>query len=289
MGLFGKLFSKQPCAICGKEAGALSRVKLKDGNYVCSDCRRNVSGFYEPGRRTLEEVKKHIEYMEKMDQLYEKEFLTIEKGRRDRVVHLGFYGIEFADDIGMFEVISKETKRSNHKELFRYDQIDGFEPYGIENTGEDRKHYKETGVRLIMRCAEDIAQTGASAAEKARMHPYVTEIKIPIERDVDDIAHNGLIIGHLNFIFGGKSNTIFGAVKEKFVGTGRDRAGRTAQFEAMGALGSLLKGDVDGATKKAGAAMDAAMDFLTENRNKYGKLADEAEKRALGKTLRELK
>lgn len=288
MGLFGKIFAKQPCAICEKEVGALSRTKLKDGNYICGDCRRNASGFYNPSKYTLEEVKKHFNYMDQMEKLYEKEFLTIEKGRRDRNVHLGFYGIEFADDIGMFEIISSEAKKSNHKELFRYDQIDGFETYGIKNTGEGKKKYKETGVRLKMRCAEDIEQAGASAAEKARMHPYVTEIKIPIERDVDEITHNGLIVGHFNFIFGGKSNTIFGAVKEKFVGTGRDKAGRTAQFEAMGALGSLLKGDIDGATKKAGAAMDATMDFLTENRHKYGKLADEAEKRALGKTLREI-
>ncbi|MBR2543667.1 DUF4428 domain-containing protein [Candidatus Saccharibacteria bacterium] len=288
MGLFGKIFSKQTCEICGKESGPLSRVKLKDGTYICSDCRKNASGFYNPSKYTLDEVKKHFKYMEKMDELYEKEFATIEKGRRDRNVHLGFYGIEFADDIGMFEIISSEAKKSKHKELFRYDQIDGFETYGIPNSGEGKKKYKETGVRLKMRCAEDVETAGSSAEEKARMHPYVSEIKIPIERDVDTITHNGLILGHLNFIFGGKSNTIFGAVKEKFVGTGRDKAGRTAQFEAMGALGSLLKGDIDEATKKAGAAMDAAMDFLTENRHKYGKLADEAEKRALGKTLREI-
>lgn len=287
MGFLGKLFSKQTCAVCGKEVGALSRVKLKDDNYLCSDCRKNASGFYQVSKYTLPEVKKHFKYMEDMDVIYEKEFATIEKGRRDRNVHLGYHGIEFADDIGMFEIISSEAKRSNHKELFRYDQIDGFETYGIPNSGEGKKKYKETGVRLKLRCAEDIEQTGASAAERARMHPYVTEIKIPIERDVDTITHNGLILGHLNFIFGGKSNTIFGAVKEKFVGTGRDKAGRTAQFEAMGALGSLLKGDIDEATKKAGAAMDATLDFLTENRHKYGKLADEAEKRALGKTLRE--
>ena len=188
----------------------------------------------------------------------------------------------------MFEIISKEAKKSNKKELFRYDQIDGFEVYSIKNTGEGKKKYKETGVRLKMRCREDIETAGSSAAERERMHPYVTEIKIPVQRDVDIITGNGSIIGHLLFIFGGKSNTIFGAVKQKFVGTGRERAGRTAQFEAMGALGSLIKGDIDGATKKATAAMDASLDFLTENRHKYGKLADEAEKRALGKTLREI-
>lgn len=288
MGFFGKLFSKQTCEVCGKEVGALSRMKLKDGKYICSDCRKNASGFYNPSKYTLDEVKKHFAYMEKMQELYDKEFATIEKGRRDRNVHLGFYGIEFADDIGMFEIISKEAKKSKYKELFRYDQIDGFEVYSVENSGEGKKKYKETGVRLKMRCREDIETAGSSAAEKERMHPYVTEIKIPIQRDVDIITGNGSIIGHLLFIFGGKSNTIFGAVKQKFVGTGRERAGRTAQFEAAGALGSLLKGDIDEATKKAGKAMDAAMDFLTENRHKYGKLADEAEKRALGKTLREI-
>lgn len=289
MGLFSKLFQKQTCEICGKESGPLSRMKLKDGKYICSDCRKNASGFYNPSKYTLDEVKKHFEYMEKMQTLYDKEFATIEKGRRDRNMHLGYFGIEFADDIGMFEIFSKEAKKSKYKELFRYDQISGFETYGIPNSGEGKKKYKETGVRLKMYCREDIENAGASAAERERMHPYVSEIKIPIERDVDTITHNGLILGHLNFIFGGKSGTIFGAVKEHFVGTGRDKAGRTAQFEAVGALSSLAKGDIDEATRKAGAAMDAAADFLTKNRHKYGKLADEAEKRALGKTLREIK
>lgn len=39
MALFkGKLFQERSCAICGKKAGALTRIELTDGNCICSNC-----------------------------------------------------------------------------------------------------------------------------------------------------------------------------------------------------------------------------------------------------------
>lgn len=40
MGLFG---GGKTCAVCGSKAGLLSRQKLRDDNYVCSDCQLKVS------------------------------------------------------------------------------------------------------------------------------------------------------------------------------------------------------------------------------------------------------
>lgn len=263
MGLFGNLFSKQACAICGKEVGALSRTKLKDGNYICGDCRKNASRLFRLGYHDLEATKKHLAYMEKANELYEKEFAPlIDKDEVDYCHHHGSYKIGFADSIGMFEYISPEMNKSNKKELFRYDQIDSFGPYYDLNSGsgEGQKKYKEYGVLIKMRCAEDFAKMNASDAEKADMHPYALEIKIPIQHNVDTPSGGDRIYGHLAAIFGTNNSS---AVK------------------MANGVASMLLGSTAGSMIPAG-------DFSGENRKKYKKLADDVEKRALGKTLRDL-
>lgn len=47
-GFFSNLFSKQTCAFCGKEVGALSRKRLSDKNYICKECEKNCSAFLDP-------------------------------------------------------------------------------------------------------------------------------------------------------------------------------------------------------------------------------------------------
>ena len=263
MGLFGNLFSKQTCGVCGKEVGALSRTKLKDDNYLCNDCRKNTSALFRLNYHDLESTKKHLEYMEKANELYEKEFANLDKSMVDYCGHHGSYKIGFADSIGMFEVISPMMKKSNKRELFRYDQIDGFGPY-IEmnalNRREGEKKYKEYGVLIKMRCAEDYRQADASKKEMMLMHPYAVEIKIPIQHNVDNPSGGDRIFGHLSEIFGGKKS---GAMK-------------TVDSIASMVLGSPT------------AAMIPSGDFSDANRAKYTKLADEVEKRALGKTLRDI-
>ncbi len=295
MGFFSKLFSKETCELCAKEVGALARIKLKDGKYICKDCRKNTSAFYKPEKYTLEEVKKHIEYMKKQDELYHKEFETLSKDERERFVHLGYYGLEFADKIGMFEVITPEANKRNYKELFRYDQIKDFEIYGKENmsTEQNAKKYSETGIKLIMRCSDSIDSTGSSEEELKRMHPYASEIIIPVAKDVDNLD-GGLAKHHLNRIFGRAEETLAGAIKEKFTGTEHERTGYKAGNEALGALGSFVKGkvtgneeDLEAAKEKMKNAASTAMDYMSENRTKYAKIADEVEVRTLGKTLRE--
>ena len=72
MGFFGNLFSKQACSICGKEVGALGRIKLKDKNYICRECGKNASRLFRIGYHDLDATKKHLEYMKKANELYEK-------------------------------------------------------------------------------------------------------------------------------------------------------------------------------------------------------------------------
>ncbi len=65
MGLFGKLFDKKECDICGGEIGLLGNRKLEDGN-CCKDCAKKLSPWMTDRRKsTVEDIKQHILYREK--------------------------------------------------------------------------------------------------------------------------------------------------------------------------------------------------------------------------------
>ena len=296
MGLFSNMFSKETCELCGKEAGALARVKLSDGTYICKDCKKETSAFLKVENCTLDEVKKHIEYMKKQDELYQKEFETLPKDKIDRIVYQGYYGIAFADDLAMFEIILPETSKRHYKELFRYDQIKDFQPYSEQNigTGEGLKKYKETGLRIIMNCSADIGNISSSDEAKKHMHPYAFEFVLPVAKNVDYVDA-GRAKNHLNRIFGRPDETLVGSIKESFVGTAHEQAGYKAGGEALGALGSFIKGkvtgneeDIEKAKEKMNSALEMGMDYATENRTAYAKISDEVEIRVLGKTFRDI-
>lgn len=60
MGLFGKLFEKKNCSICGGEIGMLGNKKLSDGN-LCKNCRKKLSEFYDGfGNATVEGIQTQL-------------------------------------------------------------------------------------------------------------------------------------------------------------------------------------------------------------------------------------
>lgn len=64
MGLFGKLFEKKECAICGGEIGLLGNRKLEDGN-MCKQCAKKLSPWFSDRRSsTVEEIREQLAYRE---------------------------------------------------------------------------------------------------------------------------------------------------------------------------------------------------------------------------------
>ena len=64
MGLFGKLFDKKECDICGGEIGLLGNRKLDDGN-LCKECAKKLSPWFEERRHsTVENIRKQLAYRE---------------------------------------------------------------------------------------------------------------------------------------------------------------------------------------------------------------------------------
>ena len=64
MGLFGKLFDKKECSICGGEIGLLGNRKLEDGN-MCKSCAARLSPWFSDRRQsTVDEIKEQLDYRE---------------------------------------------------------------------------------------------------------------------------------------------------------------------------------------------------------------------------------
>ncbi len=64
MGLFGKLFEKKTCDICGGEIGLLGNKKLEDGN-CCKECAGKLSPWFNERRHsTVEDIKAQLDYRE---------------------------------------------------------------------------------------------------------------------------------------------------------------------------------------------------------------------------------
>ena len=64
MALFGKLFDKKVCDICGGDIGLLGNRKLDDGN-LCKDCAAKLSPFFSDRRHsTVEEIRQQLAYRE---------------------------------------------------------------------------------------------------------------------------------------------------------------------------------------------------------------------------------
>lgn len=64
MGIFGKLFEKKECSVCGGEIGLLGNRKLEDGN-LCKECAGKLSPWFDDRRHsTVEQIQKQLEYRE---------------------------------------------------------------------------------------------------------------------------------------------------------------------------------------------------------------------------------
>lgn len=286
------LFSKEPCVICGNKVGFLSRKRLvnKEG-YICKECEKKCSEFINVGHFTKADIEEHIKYMEKQNKLYKEAFELLDKSHKARFVSIST-GVEFADEIAMFKVVSPKANKKVYQELFRYDQINHYEPYFKENTNSNSdKKYSEVGLTIHLNCSRrgfGEAEGSVTGAGARNFHPYVKELRIPTARNVNDFSHVGLK-DYLDKLFGKyEDNSVVGSIKSSFVGTNKERAEMKVAAEGLKALGSLAKSKMtknEADSEKASENMEAlkndALDLATGNRASYTKIANEVEDRIL--------
>lgn len=275
---FKKRFGKQTCAFCGKEVGMLNRDKIKNDEFICSDCKRTCSRYVQVYRYTKDELLGHMEYMKRQGKLVE----SMEGLKERRVPSAGRQGILFYDEAGMFRIYDVDKDHRYAMEMIRYDQVASYEPY-LEEAEPDEpgkeKVFGECGVKLtLVGGMDDLSKM----PKGLRAHPYITqEITVKVndrDKHIGELDVNQ-IIGHFNHIFGVGDDTkglfSFGPT------TQQKREG--AALKAMGSMfGAAIKaaktGEVsEDAAAKVADAMNKVDDAATSGLAKYSRLADEAE------------
>lgn len=135
MGLFSKVFSKESCISCGKEAGSLSRKRLGDDSVVCKDCAKDLSPFFNDFKgSTADAIRAQLEARERnraalpsfhVDEAYgEGDALLIDRrqglfcvasGMCGRQVESGAQLVDANPDlIGLFAIRGVEVEGAGH-------------------------------------------------------------------------------------------------------------------------------------------------------------------------------
>lgn len=141
MGLFGKIFEKKTCAICGGEIGMLGNRKLEDGN-MCKKCAAKLSPWFSDRRRsTVESIKEQLAYREANKEEVAKFNPTLTFGT-DTKVYLD-------EDDRKFTVTRANPRKFEevNPDILDYSQVTGVDLDIEENTHEDEYEDNEGNSR----------------------------------------------------------------------------------------------------------------------------------------------
>ncbi len=211
---FKNIFGKKTCAFCGGECGMLNRTKLKGDEFICSKCDDNCSAFIRKGRYTKSELEGHMEYIKRLDRIFNEVILPGTERRNFVPSTVSKQGFEFFDDFGMFRITddSRDSSDRYPVELFRYDQVASWEPYLDEGEPDEEggeKIFGECGIILTLAGATDDT---LKLRNGVKAHPYITEeIKVCFtnnEREKEQMLMSMQhAVGHFNYIFGVNDDT----------------------------------------------------------------------------------
>ena len=117
MGLFGKLFEKKECSICGGEIGLLGNRKLEDGN-MCKACASKLSPWFSERRQsTVVEIKEQLAYREENREAVAAFHTTRTLGGRVKVL--------LDEDAGKFMVTSARNLAEANPDVLSFSDVTG--------------------------------------------------------------------------------------------------------------------------------------------------------------------
>lgn len=117
MGLFGKLFDKKECSICGKEIGLLGNRKLEDGN-MCKECAAKLSPWFSDRRSsTVAEIEEQLAYREENKNAVEAFNVTLSLGTNMKVL--------MDEDAGKFMVTRERNYKNANPDVLEFSQVTG--------------------------------------------------------------------------------------------------------------------------------------------------------------------
>lgn len=117
MGLFGKMFEKKTCSICGGEIGLLGNRKLEDGN-LCKECAKKLSPFFNDRRRsTVEQIREQLDWREANKERVASFNVTRTLGCDTKVL--------LDEDAGRFLVTPVSRWRDTNPDVLDFSQVTG--------------------------------------------------------------------------------------------------------------------------------------------------------------------
>ena len=135
MGLFGKLFEKKSCDICGGEIGLLGNKKLEDGN-CCKECAGKLSPWFNERRHsTVEDIKAQLAYREENRDAVAK-FNTTRSFGEDMNVLLD-------EDQQLFIVTRARNLKEANPDVLSFSQVTGCDLDIDEDRTEEMREIKD--------------------------------------------------------------------------------------------------------------------------------------------------
>lgn len=117
MGIFGKLFEKKECSVCGGEIGLLGNRKLEDGN-LCKECANKLSPWFDDRRHsTVEQIVEQLEYREANREKVERFCVTRTLGEDMKVL--------LDEDAGLFMVTNSGRLTEANPDVLSFSDVTG--------------------------------------------------------------------------------------------------------------------------------------------------------------------
>lgn len=170
MGIFGKLFEKKVCDICGGEIGLLGNRKLEDGN-LCKACAAKLSPWFSERRSsTVEEIKAQLEYREENRSAVEAFHTTRSLGRDTKVL--------LDEDAGKFMVTRAKNLAEANPDVLEFSQVTGCDLDIVESRNEEKR--KDNEGRMVSYNPPRYTFSYDFKMLIRVNHPYFDEIKFQL-------------------------------------------------------------------------------------------------------------
>lgn len=185
MGLFGKLFDKKVCDICGGEIGLLGNKKLEDGN-CCKECVKKLSPWFSDRRHsTVESIKEQIDYREANKAAVAAFHTTRTLGRYTKVL--------LDEDQQKFMVTSAKNISEENPDVLDYAQVTGCDLDVDESRTEQMREVKQQD-GTTKRVSYPIPRYTYSYNFRMTIHvnhPYFDEMRFNLNNMNIKIEHEG--------------------------------------------------------------------------------------------------
>jgi len=191
------LFSKETCAFCGTEVGALKRSKLATKEFICNDCKRKTNYFARMSYTSKAAAQRMMDTLAQEEADFEASFDAAEGrfARAERSFNtwdLGDKRVHYRCNttIGAFQLNMSEMSRYEHIPVFWFDRMMPYEfqPEGDMFDGMRRGKAMDAGANYV---EVDVSKDDNGKVIHCMLTiPYddacIREIKI--ESDTDDAA-----------------------------------------------------------------------------------------------------